>query len=47
VWRFAIPPGVAHAFKNTGDRTALIASFNTEIHDPNAQDVEREVLIEA
>jgi len=45
VWRFAFPPGVAHAFKNTGDRVALIASFNTEIHDPNDQDVVRDLLI--
>ena len=41
VWRFQFPPGIAHAFKNTGDRSFLIVSFNTELHDPAASDVER------
>jgi len=45
VWRFQFPPGVAHAFKNTGERTFLIVSFNTELHDPGAPDVERVELI--
>jgi dTDP-4-dehydrorhamnose 3,5-epimerase-like enzyme len=45
VWRFEFPPGVAHAFKNTGERTFLIVSFNTELHDPAAADVERVELI--
>src|SRR5690348_13252758 len=30
VWRFCFPPGVPHAFRNSGDRLAVIASFNTE-----------------
>ena len=38
-------PGVAHAFKNTGERTFLIVSFNTELHDPDAADVEGVELI--
>jgi dTDP-4-dehydrorhamnose 3,5-epimerase-like enzyme len=45
VWRFEFPPGVAHAFKNTGERTFLIVSFNTELHDPANADVERVELI--
>ena len=45
VWRFEFPPGVAHAFKNTGERTFLIVSFNTELHDPCAPDAERVELI--
>ena len=45
VWRFEFPPGVAHAFKNTGERPFLLVSFNTEIHDPGAPDVERVELI--
>jgi dTDP-4-dehydrorhamnose 3,5-epimerase-like enzyme len=45
VWRFQFPAGVAHAFKNTGDRPFLIVSFNTELHDPAASDVERVELI--
>ncbi len=47
VWRFRFPPGVAHAFKNTGDRSFLIVSFNTELHDPAAPDAERVELIPA
>lgn len=46
VWRFEFPAGVAHAFKNTGEQASVIASFNTEPHDPTAPDVVREVLIE-
>ena len=45
VWQFRFPPGVAHAFKNTGERTFLIVSFNTELHDPAAPDAERVELI--
>jgi dTDP-4-dehydrorhamnose 3,5-epimerase-like enzyme len=45
VWRFQFPPGVAHAFKNTGDRPFLLVSFNTELHDPAAPDAERVELI--
>ena len=44
-WRFTFPPGVAHAFKNTGTRPFLLVSFNTEAHDPAQPDVEREELI--
>jgi dTDP-4-dehydrorhamnose 3,5-epimerase-like enzyme len=47
VWRFAFPPGVAHAFKNTGSAPFILASFNTEQHDQAAPDAERDVLIEA
>ena len=46
VWRFDFPSGVAHAFKNTGSQASILASFNTEEHDPSAPDVVREVLIE-
>ena len=44
-WRFEFPPGVAHAFKNTGERSFVIVSFNTELHDPNLPDAERVELI--
>ena len=47
VWRFRFPPGVPHAFLNTGDRAAILASFNTEAHDRSMPDVVRETLIEA
>jgi dTDP-4-dehydrorhamnose 3,5-epimerase-like enzyme len=44
-WRFVFPPGVAHAFKNTGSRPFVLVSFNTEEHDPARPDVERDELI--
>jgi len=47
VWRFCFPPGVPHAFLNTGDRPAIIASFNTEEHDRSAPDARPEKLISA
>jgi quercetin dioxygenase-like cupin family protein len=47
VWRFCFPPGVSHAFKNIGAATAVLASFNTEEHDPAQPDVVRDVLIDA
>lgn len=47
VWRFVFPPGVAHAFRGTGTAPMVIASFNTEAHDPARPDVSRDVLIQA
>ena len=38
VWRFEFPPGVPHAFKNTGTRPAVLVSFNTELHNQAAPD---------
>jgi UDP-2-acetamido-2,6-beta-L-arabino-hexul-4-ose reductase len=46
VVKLTIPPGVAHAFKNTGCVPSAMIAFNTEPHDPAAPDVVREVLIE-
>ena len=45
VWRFRFPPGIAHAFKNTGIRPFVLVSFNTEEHNPAIPDVERVELI--
>ena len=45
-WRFHFPPGVAHAFRNTGLRPFVLVSFNTEEHDPARPDADRELLIE-
>ena len=45
VWRFRFPPGVAHAFQNTGTRPFVLVSFNTEEHNPAIPDVERVELI--
>ena len=43
--RFSFTAGVAHAFSNPGPGVMVLASFNTEVHDPAAPDVVREVLI--
>jgi len=45
VWSFRFPPGIAHAFKNAGDRPFLLLSFNTELHDSTGADVERVELL--
>lgn len=44
-WRFTFPPGVVHAFKNTGDGPMIIVSFNTVPHDPGNPDVVRETIL--
>ena len=43
-WRFTIPPGVAHAYRNPGPGLMLLIGFNTEPHDPAAPDALREEL---
>lgn len=45
-YRFHIPPGVAHAFRNTGTTPLVLIGFNTQAHDPARPDVVRDVLIE-
>ena len=45
-YRIAIPPGIGHAFLNSGDVPMVLIGFNTEAHDPAAPDVVRDVLIE-
>ena len=44
-WRFVFPPGVTHAFQNTGPSTMLIVSFNTVTHDPAHPDTVRDVIL--
>lgn len=44
-YRVTIPPGVAHAFRNTGAGPLLMIGFNTVAHDPERPDVVRDVLI--
>lgn len=44
-WRFTFPPGVVHAFRNTGAAPMLIVSFNTQTHDPDRPDTTREVIL--
>lgn len=45
VRRFDIPPGVAHAIRNTGTRDLVLVSFSDRSHDPQNPDVVRDVLI--
>ncbi|MFI4890078.1 MAG: hypothetical protein ACHQIL_06050 [Steroidobacterales bacterium] len=45
VWRFTIPPGIAHAYRNTGDRSMTMVSFSTHVHDKTNSDTVREVIL--
>jgi dTDP-4-dehydrorhamnose 3,5-epimerase-like enzyme len=44
-YRFVLPPGVAHAFQNTGSEPMVLVAFNSSAYDPSNPDVERDVLI--
>lgn len=44
-WRFVIPPGVVHAYRNTGDALMVLVSFSTNLHDPNGADTLREQIL--
>ena len=43
--RFTIPPGVGHAFQNTGSKPMLLVAFSTAAFDPSNPDVVRDLLI--
>ena len=43
--RFTIPPGVAHAFQNTGAKSMLLVAFSTTVFDAAHPDVIRDELI--
>lgn len=45
VVRFLIPPGIGHAFQNTGTTPLILLGFNTEPHDPAQPDVVPDALI--
>jgi dTDP-4-dehydrorhamnose 3,5-epimerase-like enzyme len=45
IWRLTIPPGVVHAFRNTGDAMMVLVSFSTNLHDPAGSDTEREQIL--
>jgi UDP-2-acetamido-2,6-beta-L-arabino-hexul-4-ose reductase len=45
IWRLTIPPGVVHAFRNTGDATMVLVSFSTNLHDPLGGDTVREQIL--
>jgi dTDP-4-dehydrorhamnose 3,5-epimerase-like enzyme len=44
-WRFIIPPGVVHAFRNNGSGPLVLISFSTEVHDPLATGTVREQIL--
>lgn len=44
-WRLEFPPGVTHAFQNTGTAPQIIVSFNTVVHDPAHPDTQRDVIL--
>ena len=45
IWRLIIPPGVVHAFRNTGETIMVLVSFSTRLHDPTGADTRREVIL--
>ena len=46
IWRFVIPPGVVHAFRNTGAGVMVLLSFSTLVHDPDGSDTQREIILD-
>jgi dTDP-4-dehydrorhamnose 3,5-epimerase-like enzyme len=44
-WKFTIPPGVVHAYRNTGDAVMVLVSFSTRMHDPSGSDTRREQIL--
>lgn len=44
-WKFTIPPGVVHAYRNTGESMMVLVSFSTHVHDPNGSDTHREQIL--
>jgi UDP-2-acetamido-2,6-beta-L-arabino-hexul-4-ose reductase len=45
IWRLTIPPGVVHAFRNTGEAAMVLVSFSTNLHDPMGSDTLREQIL--
>jgi dTDP-4-dehydrorhamnose 3,5-epimerase-like enzyme len=45
ILRLTIPPGVVHAFRNTGDAAMVMVSFSTNLHDPAGEDTQREQIL--
>lgn len=45
IWRFTIPPGVVHAYRNTGPGVMVLVSFSTNLHDPSGTDTRRETIL--
>ena len=45
IWRLTIPPGVVHAYRNTGSGVMVLVSFSTNPHDPAGADTRREIIL--
>jgi len=45
VWKFTIPPGVVHAYRNTGAAPMVLVSFSSKVHDPGGGDSRREQIL--
>jgi dTDP-4-dehydrorhamnose 3,5-epimerase-like enzyme len=45
ICRLEIPPGVVHAFRNTGDAAMVLVSFSSILHDPTGADTRREHIL--
>lgn len=45
ILRLTIPPGVVHAFRNTGGAAMVLVSFSTNLHDPEGGDTTREQIL--
>jgi dTDP-4-dehydrorhamnose 3,5-epimerase-like enzyme len=45
ILRLTIPPGVVHAFRNTGSSAMVLVSFSTNLHDPEGADTQREQIL--
>jgi dTDP-4-dehydrorhamnose 3,5-epimerase-like enzyme len=44
-WKFTIPPGVVHAYLNTGDGVMVLVSFSSAVHDPAGGGTRREAIL--
>ena len=45
VYKFVIPPKVAHAIKNTGEKDNILIAFNTVAHNSEKPDVISDILM--
>jgi dTDP-4-dehydrorhamnose 3,5-epimerase-like enzyme len=45
IWRFTIPAGVVHAYRNTGSGVMVLVSFSTNLHDPAGANTQREQIL--
>lgn len=44
-WRFEFPPGIAHAYLNTGQETQVLVAFSSEPHDSANPDTFRDPVL--